>query len=96
MAPVDSPTGGVKCRFTMIPPALVRTLSSFVIEHYACRGLHIDPEGMGEVCELLGKSWALENASAVSVYDETPEHLMVWAGRWGKHLGAFLANERTV
>lgn len=80
----------------MIPAALVRVLSGFVVEHYACRGFHLNPEGMGEMSGLLARSWAVENPDLMHVFDLEVDSIQAWGAAFGEVMGTFLVQSKGV
>lgn len=84
---------GIRWAKIMVPVALVRVLSDFVVLHYASRGLRVEAEGMAQTCSVLARSWAIENHDLIKTYDLTIEAVSAFGARFGKHLGEFFNQE---
>lgn len=83
----------VDCRAMMVPVALVRVLSDFVVYHYASKGFRVDPEGMAETCAVLARVWALENDGIMATFELDIDSVAAFGARYGKHLGVFFNSE---
>ena len=77
----------------MVPVSLIKLLTEFAVLHYASRGFRVEPDGMGEACGTLARSWAVENAALLVTFDLNVDAVSAFGARLGKHLGDFFINE---
>ena len=77
----------------MVPVSLVRLLTEFAVLHYASKGFRVEPDGMGEACGTLARSWAVENPELLDTFELNVDSASAFGARLGKHLGDFFITE---
>jgi len=79
-----------------VPIDLVLDLTRLVTEHNAGRGLYAAPAELASACGDLARSWFHRRDRAEYRQELDENELVAWAERFGKHLGVFFLNERSL